>query len=315
MKDFNTQVLRERFVLDPLDDKSPAIITLSNRAVLDLVDSNGKIVEKVVLRGHMLHTVVRLMGSLLNTYTRTGPLFKREPPLKWEEIWDLAAGPFERAHNPELWVAIYHQGKPVYQQGDHPNFVDVLEMCDYRESGNYDRSINTARDMFNRAGHPVTVEHDSNIAASFNINKKQGRVSLVLRGAQKKTTFSFTGEARDLPAKEMNPVHFINAAAAFLDGIHLAFHVGTGNERLRRGLMTTHSTDGILLTAARARIAESNAAVRAFENLHVVHYRPERPEFAELVVASENMTRKRLDEEEAEALEAAEAAATENQTT
>lgn len=305
MKDFAAQVLRERFVITPVDGETDSIIALSNRAPLTLIDGDGRIVEKLVIRGHMLHSVVRMMGSLVNTFNRTGPLFNRQIPLDWDQVWDISAGPHERAYNADLWIAVYHNGKIVYQNGQHHSFLDVVEQCDARGNGNYDAAIKFAETLFNKAGKPVTITYDSTIATTFNIGKLEGRAALILRGAQKTTTFSYTGETKDIPDRHLNPVHFINAAAAFLEGIQLSFTIGSGNEKLRREIFSLYSDDGLLLTSARTRLGESNATIRTFENLHIVHYRPERPDFPTLITNAEGMTRKRLDEEEA----AAEAAA------
>ncbi len=302
MKDFSTQILRERFVFAPLpDDGTEPIIALSNRAPLSLIDSDGNVVERFVVRGHMLHSVVRMVGSMMNTFSRTGPLLHRQVPLDWDHIWDLAAGPHERAHNPQLWVAVYHQGKVIFENGARHNFLDIIEQCDTRGDGDYGASLKTAEELFIRAGKPVKITPESSIAATFQIGAAKGRASLILRGAQKRTTFTFTGEARDMPPdRHLNPVHFINAAAAFLEGIQLAFTLGSGNEKLRRNVFTAHSEEGRMVSSARTRLAETNAAIRTFENLHVVHYRPERPDFPALITNAEQMTRRRLDDEEME---------------
>lgn len=298
MKEFSAQVLRERFVITPSDASDFPIIAMSNRAVLDLVDTRESLVDRLVIRGHMLHSVVRMMGSLLNMFQRTGPLFNRQVPIDWDQIWDISAGPYERAYNPELWIAIYHNGKIVYQNGTHHSFLDVVEQCDARENKGYDSSIRFAEDLFNRAGKPVQIAYDSTIATTFSIGPSHGRAALILRGAQKTTTFTYSGEPKEMPAKSLNPVHFINAAAAFLEGIQLSFNIGLGNEKLRREIFTAYSEEGLILSSARTRLGESNAAIRTFENLHNVHYRPERPDFSVLIINAEMITRKRLDEEE-----------------
>lgn len=297
-KDFSAQVLRERFVITPVDG-GDAIIALSNRAPLALVDGDGRTVETLVIRGHMLHTVVRMMGSLVNTFARTGPLFSRQIPLDWDHIWDISAGAHERTYNPDLWVAVYHNGKCVYAQGAHHSFLDVIEQCDSREGKGYDASMKLAENLFNRVGKKVSIVPEESIAATFAMTKAHGRSALVLRGAQKTTTFTFSGESRDFPSREVNPVHFINAAAAFLEGIQLAFTIGSGNEKLRRDMISPYSPDGLMITSARTRLSETGAAIRTFENLHTVHYRPERPDFPLLITQAEIMTRARLDAEHA----------------
>jgi hypothetical protein len=81
----------------------------------------------------------------------------------------------------------------------------------------------------------------------------------------------------------------------------LAFTIGSGNERLRRELITAYSEDGLTVASARGRLAELQSAIRTFETLHHVHYRPEKPDFSALVHTAEAATAGRLDEEAIEA--------------
>jgi hypothetical protein len=297
MPDFNCVVLRERFTIADETGQSAPVIALSNRVQIDLFNDDGKLSESYVLRGHMLHTVVRLAGTILNTFARTGPLMARNVPVDFDQLWDMSAGGHERAHNPNLWVAIYHDGKAIYESGERHPFFDVIEQCDRRTKGTYENAVLIAEELFEQAGKDVGIRHDSNVACTFQITPTNGRVALVLRGAEKTTTFVFNGEKKEKGGQAIQPVHFINVAAAFLEGIQLSFNTGQGNEKLRRALITAYSPEGRELTSGRARLGELNAAIRAFENLHNVHYRPEKPEFSTLVINAEGVTAKRLDQD------------------
>jgi hypothetical protein len=301
MNDFNCTVLRERFTIEHIDGGSGSIIALSNRVTIELLDDQDRLVEHYVLRGQMLHTVVRLAGTILNTFQRTGPLLSRAEPIKWIDLWDLSAGGHERSYNHDLWVAIYHQGKPIFEQGVRHTFLDVVEQCDQRAGGSYENSLLIAEQMFNQAGRNVRINHETNIACTFQISETSGRSALILRSAQRTTTFVFSGSQKEKNQLPLNPVHFINAAAAFLEGIQLAFVIGAGNERIKRELIAPYSQEGMAVSSARSRLAELNTSLLTFENLHQVHYRPEKPEFVELINTAERMVSGRLDEEAIEA--------------
>jgi hypothetical protein len=295
MTDFSTSVLREKFTLQETSGSAEPIIALSNRFGLKLVDSGGRVVETIIVRGQMLHTVVRLAGSILQTFQRTGPIHNRQVPVNWEQLWSNAAGPHEKQFNPNLWIAVYTDGKPIFQDGTHHSFLDVIEQCEARHSRNYEDSLRVAEDMFNKAGHPVNITHDANVAVTFLIGPDHGKCGVILRGARKTTTFSFQAEKSGKGEKTVNPVHFITTAAALLEGIQLAFVIGTGNEKHRQGLIAPYSDDDRLLHSARSRLHEINSSVSTFENMYDVFFRPEKPNFTELVTNAEAVARKRLE--------------------
>lgn len=273
------------------------MIALSNRVRIDLRDGNGKIVETFIVRGHMLHTVVRFAGTIMNNFDRLGPLLVRQDPIDWAQLWALSAGGFERDHNPDLWATVYTHGKPLFDNGSHHAVLDVIEQCAERAGRPYENAVSIAEEMFEQAGKNVTIHHDGNVACTFQIGSDHGRVALILRDAQKSRTFNFTGDKKDPGTRHLNPVNFINAAAAFLEGIQLSYVIGSGNEKLRQEIFTPGSEEGLKVIAARSRLAELNATIRAFENLHTVHYRPEKPEFPALIMNAEEVTAKRLMED------------------
>lgn len=296
MNEFSANALREKFVIGEADDlERPPLIALANRFELDLRDDRGQLVERIVVRGQVLHAVVRMAASLLNTFERTGPLLHRQVPLHWDQLWEKAAGPYEYHHNADLWVAVYHDGVPVFDKGVRHPLLDIIEKCAL-QGPTYDDSLKVAEGLFSQAGgRPTAINHDSGIAATFNVTPRQGKTGVILRGARRTTVFVVHGDRREGGEAQVNPVHFINTAAAYLEGIQLAFLIGQGNERTRRGQINLSSPEGLALKAARGRLAEMNAAVRTFENLYDVRYRPERPEFSQLVIAAEEVTRKRLE--------------------
>lgn len=307
MFQFDCTILRERFTITPSDNllRDP-IVALSNRVRVDLKDATGQIVESFIIRGQMLHTVVRFAATIMNNYDRMGPLLVRDEQIDWEQLWILSAGGFERDYNRDLWVVIYNRGKPIFQDGTRHPFLDVVEQCAIRAGRPYENAVMIAEELFEQAGKNVTIHHDSNIACTFQIGSDHGRVALVLRDAQKTRTFNFTGDKRDPGMRHLNPVNFINTAAAFLEGIQLCYVIGVGNERLRQDMFTPGSEEGLKIIAARSRLAELNATIRAFEDLYSVHYRPEKPEFPGLIINAEEVTARRLLEEQVQTLRAKE---------
>lgn len=301
MTDFQTHLLRERFTLMDKVGKTPDIIALSNRIVLPLPPVPGQPLETFVIRAQVAHAALRLAGLMLNAYERTGPLLHRQIPLDWDDLWARAAGAHEQQFNEKLWGAVYHDGKCIFAASTHHPFFDVIEQVDAKHAKNYDDSVQVAEKLFSQAGKPITIHYDTGMAATFHIGKQSGKCGLIQRDAVKNQTFVFYGEKRDGAARPLSGASFLQTAAAFWEGIQLSFTIGQGNEKLRQNKITLYSPEEVALSSARTRLAEAQAAIKTFENTHVVTYRPDKADFAQMISKAEQKTAARLSAEAAAA--------------
>ena len=73
MKNFNTTLLREKFVIrdafankgkDLTGEKAP-VIAMSNRMVIPLINSDGSVHEKFVIRAQNMHTCTRMAAKIV----------------------------------------------------------------------------------------------------------------------------------------------------------------------------------------------------------------------------------------------------------
>jgi hypothetical protein len=238
----------------------------------------------------MLHTVVRMASLILDNFERLGPLLARTSPPDWPGMWEVAAGRYELLHNHDIWIAVYHNGKPLFTKGSRHSLLDIIEQVDARNGKTYEDNLKFAEALFSQAGRPVTIFHDSGVAGTFNLSKTQAKIGVILRGGQRTTNFFITGDGDRVTASE-----YIIATANFLEGIQLSFVIGQGNERQRRGRTAMAEYDPIALAVARGRMDEIMTAIDTFEKLNDVFYRPERPNFSALITSAELVTRKRLE--------------------
>ncbi|MCB1839643.1 MAG: hypothetical protein H6858_01755 [Rhodospirillales bacterium] len=298
-----TSLLREKFVItgvDPKQDddalKEPAH---SNRMPISL-KAGDMPSEDYVVRAQNMHLCARMVAHLIRDYDKGGPLLHRVIPYKWEEVWAEVVGDYELAYNPDRWVCVYHQGKPVFHYGDRHPFLDVIEHCDTLNSGHYDSSVKLAEEAFRKAGKNLRVGYDSNMAILLNLEKTVGRCGMILRAPDRTTTFNYHIESvKNIP---VNPSQCIRVAAALLEGIQLGFMIGIANEKQRSGLVDTSAQEARQAREAKRRIGSLNAEISAMETHYKVRYRPERPDFNRIILEAEKIAPKYL-----EALIAAEA--------
>ncbi len=83
--EFSAHILRERFTIEDMDGISAPIIALSNRFFLPLTNEKGETIETFVIRGQMLHTVVRMAGMMMHSFSRNGPILTRETPFDFDD--------------------------------------------------------------------------------------------------------------------------------------------------------------------------------------------------------------------------------------
>lgn len=294
----NSSLLREKFVIDALDSEKEHsglhICVCSNRMPIDL-RSGGMEPESYVIRAHNMHSCTRMAGVIVNSYEQTGPIQNRNPPYDWDNAWNTVIDDYERAHNPRRWIAVYHKGRVIFEAGEHHSFLDIIEQCDsLNKSRNYEQSFEMARAAFKKAGKDVDIKYESNIALVVDIERMKGRCGMILRGPDRTTTFNMVIEAVE-KARPLKTGQCITAAAGFLEGIQLAYMVGINLEKISLGEISPHSEEGVKTRDARKRLGRLNAEINTLENNVKVRYRPERPDFFDIVTISEELAKKKLE--------------------
>lgn len=298
MNEFHSTLLREKFVITDampgdMDDKAP-IIALSNRLTLPLSDGPLGADEKFVLRAQNMHTTLRLAAQAARSFQEEGPLMGRKHPFDWPLSYLEITKGYERKWNPGRWASVYHKGRVVFEDGEatrHP-FLDIVEQCDARNPGDYEKAMEIAKDAFRQAGKLVNIEHEANVALIMNIAPDEGKCGVILRGPNRTTTFNFT--ARRKAGRDVKVSQCLTVSAAFLEGIQLAFLIGMTNKKLEYDLIDPASDEVRKSREASEKIGRLNNAVAQFENLLDVTYRPDRPNFAAMIDEAEDFARKLL---------------------
>ena len=311
MVDFRTSLLREKFLIyDAMPSQDGAgnkeIVALSNRLVLPLKSKNGHTKEAFVVRAQNMHTTARMGAQISKSFYDYGQIMGRATPFDWNECYKTITRGYESVWNNDLWVAVYHNGRVVYETGEAERhaFLDIVEQCDARNAEDYERSMEIAKDAFKQAGKLVTIEHDSNVALVMSVKSDEGKCGVIVRGPNKTTTFNLTAKKKS--GREVKVSECLSVAAAFLEGIQLAFFVGLTTQKIRYDLVGAGSSVAKQSDAASHQIGRLNSAISQFENLQNVNYRPDKPNFSEMVIEAEEFARKMLAKEIAAKIESGE---------
>lgn len=298
MKIFNSSLLREKFVIHDnkvKNDKDAATVALSNRFVVELKNpQRQEETEIFVVRGHNMHSVVRMAARLVYDFNNTGPIAKRQTPYDWAKTWDSIVNDYEYAYNPQRWIAIYESGKCIFKSGDHHPFLDMIEKCDHENTEDYDYSVPLAEQLFQKAGKDVQIHHDANVALSVNFENNEARIGIILRGSNKTTTFSFSARTKK-EGDALNIPQCLGSAAAFLEGVQLAFLVGMNIEKIRIGIIERFSKEEKQTHEGRQRLNRLTAEISSLETAFDVRYRPEKPEFHLLTAEAEELAQRILE--------------------
>lgn len=278
MEEFNTSLVREKIIFSEggvgeADAKEPVIIR-SNRVFLKL-ETEGGTSEKVVVRAQNMHATLRLAAKVLHAFYTDGHLLGRATPIRWEEQWAECVSPYEHDHNPDLWSAVYINGKSVFKTMTSP-FVDVVEKCALLSLDNYDNTMGVTETALKQIGHAMRINHSSSIAAVFADNGDSMRCGIIHRMDKKDVAFNFTAVSGQQSARI---VQSFGAAAAYLEAFNLRFVIHTMRAKIRAGQARVVSQENIQIRAAITRQAAINRAMTAFEEAYDVRYRPSKPDF------------------------------------
>ena len=258
MSEFSASLLREKFVIHdamPVDmtDNEP-IIALSNRLKFPLTTRDGLTTETYVVRAQNMHTTARFAAQMYRDFYDYGSLIERRKPFNWEKAYKAITKGYESEWNPQRWISVYHNGRLVFEDGEgtrHP-FLDIIEQCDARNKDDYEKTMEIAKDAFKQAGKLVNIEHDTNIALVMKVTDEEGKCGVILRGPNKTTTFNFTAHPKG--GRAVRASQCLTAAAAFLEGIQLAFMIGMTKQKVRYDLIDIHSEENRKAEAASRKL-------------------------------------------------------------
>ncbi len=295
--DFKTTLLREKFVLrDPSGDLSdtPPVVALSNRMVLPLISEMGEESETFVIRTQNMHSCTRMAAAVAKEYYDRGAIMKRVMAFRWENLWRDVIKGYEKDWNPDIWCAIYFKGRLIFEEGTRHTFLDIIEKCDAVNRENYAESVLFAEKAFQQAGKAMKIEHDSNIALIVSIKDEEAKCGVILRGANRKTTFNYSAKRRKTAGEEVRIPTMLTVSAAFLEGVQLAFSVGMANRKRQINLIEKYSDEDRKGKRGAERLINLSTAIEKVERKYIVQYRPDRPDFQAMVREAEEFAMKIL---------------------
>ncbi len=304
MRDFNATLLREKFIIrdaiaqrGPRREAAPPVIALSNRIVLPMVSEDGSVSETLIVRAQNMHSCARMAARILQEFQDTGSILDRATPFDWRYAWLSITKGFETKFNPQRWVAVYHKGRVVYEDGETERhaFLDIIEQCDARNKSDYEKAVSVAEDAFKQAGKLVTIEHDSNVALVLTTEGEEVRCGVIVRGPNRTMTFNFTAKPRG--GRRVKISQCLSVSAAFLEGVQLAFQVGMIRQKEVFEMLDPGSAEAARGRESSQKLARLNGAIQQFENLAEVTYRPERPNFSEMIDDAQIFARTALSSE------------------
>jgi hypothetical protein len=277
MEDFNSSLVREKIIftegeIGEGEGKEPVVIR-SNRVFLKL--GEGASTEKVVIRAQNMHTTLRLAAKILQGFYKEGPLIARGEPFDWEEQWRESVSSYETEFNPNIWCALYVNGKSVFKTRTSP-FVDVIEKCALLSLDNYDNTMDVTENALKQVGRAMRINHSSNVAAVFTDTGDSMRCGIIHRSDKKDIAFNFTAAGGQ---QHMRIVQSFGATAAYLEAFNLRFMIHMLRGKIRAGEAKKVSPENTQIRAAVVRQGAINRAILSFEEIYDVKYRPAKPDF------------------------------------
>ncbi|MEM6780236.1 MAG: hypothetical protein AAF569_00060 [Pseudomonadota bacterium] len=288
--EFNSSLVREKFVISATQklENEDDVVALSNRMVVAMYSERTGERESFVVRAQNMHSCVRFAAMIVKEFQDSGPIMVRRRKFYWQDLWQEVIKGYERDWNPDIWGVVYHKGRIVFEEGEHHAFLDIIEQCDAANNGKYKESIEFAEEAFKKAGKDVHIEYDSNIALVVAFKSDEAKCGVILRSANRTTTFNFTAKKKP-NGSSVRVSQSLTVSAAFLEGIQLAFQAGMYNKKKAYKLIEQYSDDDRKGKRTVERVGSLNRAINKYEMLYDVTYRPERPNFSKAIIDAEEV--------------------------
>ena len=58
------------------------------------------------------------------------------------------------------WIAVYHKGRCIFQEGERHSFLDIIEQCNVHSKESYADTLPFAEQAFQKAGKEVKIDYD-----------------------------------------------------------------------------------------------------------------------------------------------------------
>ena len=279
--DMQTSLLREKFLIRENGEDDNVIEAVGNRLALPLTRGANLASEHFVIRGRTMHCVTRMAAAMAQEYGDNGPLLNRLNKGGWQNLWNDSYSAHDNKIYDKNWIAIYHEGKPLFMEGEVHPFLHVMEQCDARNRAEYDKAIRIAEDVFKNAGKIVSIEHDTTIAMVAGIMPEGGRCGLIMRMPGHTSTFNFllspTKDGQKGSPESVRPHHLLDCAADFMEALQISVRIGLSQAKMERNAFT--AADDKALKADRTRLGRLTQTLEQSEKLFNFKYRPERPDF------------------------------------
>lgn len=272
----NVSLLREKFTIRDLGSDSPPVIALGNRLKIDLPKQK----TPLIIRGHSMHMTLRYGAEILKHLSFIGQVENIETLMDWEELWNKLIKPFENDHVPDTWIALYYEGKVVYQSGHHHMFFDIIEQTEFKQSTvseGYDQSIIMAQNAFKQMGRSVMIEQESHVGFVLDDGKDEMRFAVILRTPEQKATF--IGRLSESEEHKIRPYDYacMQLAADYIEGINMAVRSGFMDKDISSGDMSYEGQK--FYTLVQKRMKSMILGIDQAERKYKVLYRPEKPDF------------------------------------
>ena len=283
MKDFSAQLTREKFDLhpDPKDEEDGKAMTtaVGNRLEIKLSSKKNEEEAKFIVRAQNMQTCLRIGAHVGYHYFEYGDLPKSgRNRFEWRHIFKSVTEVYEEKWNPEIWAAIYQNGRVLYKEGaKYEAFLDIVELCMAYEKIDYSAVVHTLEAMFDKAKRPIHIDYDPDPVVKLNGNGREARLNIVRRGPKGKEIVKMQIKRKETRDVRMSPC--LTAAAAVVEAYQLGFFVAKVNEMMHHAMLTLSNPEAVQGDHASRRITRMEEALEDFEQMYNVAYRPKAPNF------------------------------------
>ena len=274
----NISLLREKFTIHDIGLDAHPIIALGNRLRVDL----PKQITPLIIRGHSMHMTLRFGAEILKHLSYISHVESVETLIDWHALWDKLTALFELDNVVGTWIAIYYEGKIIFQSGDHHMFFDIIEQTEFKQmdsSDGYDQSIIMAQNAFKQMGRSVMIEQESHVGFVLDETNNESRFAIILRTPEQKATFIVRMSANKNHKLYPHDYVCMHLGADYIEGINMAVRSGFMDKDIASGTVRQYSDGMKFYRKVQKRMKSLEVNIGQAEYKYTIKYRPEKPDF------------------------------------
>ena len=196
--------------------------------------------------------------------------------MNWKKTFRAATDAFERKWNPDLWAAVYSDGKCLFKAGNnYQPLLEIVEECMSVGNLSYQYVIQSLEEKFLKDGHDVDISYQGEPVINIAGERNNAKINILKRAPEENEVIKIKVTPKKV--RDISLSSCLVSSAAILEAFQLGFFAAKVNKKSTYLKLGLEDPDVRKSSAAAQRIVNMQRLIRDFETLYNVDYKPRAP--------------------------------------